>query len=140
MAQAKLSQAPHILLGAKVQGGEQESPEQLKNLKAREPFGHRDPAAPGSWGLPKPYWPDSTGYCEKAVAPTVPRGTGNAKWQVAEITVAQLQAPDSQGAWKGGEAGGGSHSPRYCTGLTSADCCQIPKKFMVNPSIMVCSL
>lgn len=60
VAQAKLSRAPPVLLGAKVQGGEQvvekvrkESPEQLKSEGRWASRLWRGPAALGSAGPPE---------------------------------------------------------------------------------------
>lgn len=87
VAQAKLSRVPPVLLGGKVQGGEQvvekvrrKSPEQLKSLKAGGPVGcGRVQQLQEGWVLQNfiSQIPEDT---EKAAAPTVPRGSGDGKW------------------------------------------------------------
>lgn len=87
VAQAKLSRVPPVLLGAKVQGGEQvvekvrrASPEQLKSLKAGEPVGCGRVQQLQEGRVLLNFISQIPENTEKAAAPTVPRGSGDAKW------------------------------------------------------------
>lgn len=87
MAQAKLSQAPSVILGAKDQGGEQvvekvrrESPEQLKSLKAGGPVCCGEVQQLQEGRVIQNFISQIPEDTEKTAAPTVPRGNGDAKW------------------------------------------------------------
>lgn len=86
-AQTKLSRVPPVLLGAKVQGGERvvekvrsREPRAAESLKAGGPVGCGEvQQLQEGWVLQNfiSQIPEDT---EKAAAPTVPRGSGDAKW------------------------------------------------------------
>lgn len=72
-------------------------PEQLKKSKAGEPVGCRERSSSSrKLGLPKTPLGRLHRIREKVAALIAPRVTGNAKRQVAKITVARLQEPDLQ--------------------------------------------